>query len=143
MPIDEPEYNNENDLPLAQLMGDIPWNDFLTMDNRNTTTADTDGDWEAHLLAKVAGAEVENEDSSEGEDEGVIKYMTMKEAQMQVNHIVDACYHAYQPELIKTCSKLQVQVTDYRLLMAGQTMQQSIYDFVCLNVLLMLQIYCV
>ena len=59
---------------------------------------------------------------------------------MQVNHITDAGYHAQQPELIENCSKLQAQITDYRLLMAGLTTQQSIQDFVCLNVLLMLQI---
>ena len=62
-PIDEPEYNNEDDLPLAQLTGDIPWKDFLTMDENTTTTADIDGDWEAQLLAKLAAAKIEGEDS--------------------------------------------------------------------------------
>ena len=55
--------------------------------------------------------------------------MTMKEALVQVNHITDVCYYAQQQEIIKTCSKFQAQLTDYRLLMASQTMQQSIQDF--------------
>ena len=96
-------------------MGDIPWKDYLTTDDNTITTNDIDGDWEAQLLA-----EVESEDSGEEvEEEGVIKYMTVKEALVQVNHFISACCHAQQPELIKTCSKDQVQITDYRLLMAG------------------------
>ena len=111
-------------------MGDIPWKDYLTRDDNTSTAADIDGDWEAQLLAKADGAEVESEDSGEEEEEegDVIKYMTMEDALMQVNHITDACYHAQQPEIIKTCSKLQAQLTDYRLLMASQTTQQSIQD---------------
>ena len=61
---------------------------------------------------------VDCEDSGGGEEEeegGVIKYMTMKEEPMQVNHITDACYHAQQPELIKTCSKFQAQITDLQV----------------------------
>ena len=94
------------------------------------------------MLAKAASAEVESEDSGE-EEGGEINYMTMREALVQVNHISDACYYAQQLEINKTCSKLQAQLTDYRLLMASQTMQQSIQDFLCLNVLVMLQICCV
>ena len=80
------------------------------------------------MLAKAAGAEVESEDGGEEEEGGVINYMTMREALVQVNHISDACYYAQQLEINKTCSKLQAQLTDYRLLMASQTMQQSIQD---------------
>ena len=40
-------------------MGDIPWRDYLTVDDNTTTTADVGGEWEAQLLAKAAGAEVE------------------------------------------------------------------------------------
>ena len=61
------ECSNEDDLPLAQVIGDIQWKGYLTMDD-NTTT-------------------------------------------------------------IVTCLKLQAQITDYRLLMVGQTTQQSIQDF--------------
>ena len=112
-PIDEPECNNEDDFPLAQLVSDIPWIDYLTVDDNTTTTADIDDDWKAQLLAKAAGAELES----------VIEYIGIKEALVQVNHISDACY--------------QAQITDYRLLMAGQTTPQSIP-----YVLLMLQICC-
>ena len=63
------------------------------------------------------------------EEGGVIKYVTMKEALAQVNHITDAYSHAQQPELIECCSKLHVQNIHYRLLMAGPTTQQSIEDF--------------
>ena len=125
-------------------MGDIPWKDYLTMADNTTTTANIDYDWEAQLLAKAAGAAVESKDNGEEEeDRGVIKYMTMKEALVQVKYIIDACYHAQQPELIKTWSKLQAQITDYRLLMAGQTTQQSTHNVVCLSVLSVLQICCV
>ena len=86
------------------------------------------------MLANAAGAVEEEEEG------GVINYMTMKEALVQVNHIIDACYHAQHPQLIKSCSKFQAQITDYRLLMASQTTQQSIQHFLCLNMLLMLQI---
>ena len=107
------------------------------MEDNTTTTADIDGDWQAQLLAKAADEGVESEDSGE-EERGVIKYLTMKEALMQVNYIIDACYHAQQPELTETCSKLQVQISDYRLLMAGPTMQLGIQDFLCFIVLLRL-----
>ena len=80
------------------------------------------------MLAKAAGAGVESEDSSEQEEGGVIKYMRKKEARVQVKYIIYVCYHAQQPELIEICSKLQGEITDYRLLMAGQTTQQSIPD---------------
>ncbi len=83
------------------------------------------------MLAKAAGAEVESEESGdeEGELRGVINYMTMREAPVQVNHITDACCYAQQQEIIKTISKLQAQLTDFRSY--------------CLNVLVMLQICCV
>ena len=107
-------------------MGDIAWKNYLTVDDNTTTTTDTDGNWEDQLLAKAAGAKVETEDSGE-EEGGVTKYMAMKEALVQVNHIIEACSHAQQQELNETFSKLQVQITDYRLLMAGQTTQQKYY----------------
>ena len=115
-------------------MADIPWKDYLTTDDKTTTAADIDGDWEAQLPAKAAGAERESQDSGE-EERDAIKYTTTKEALVQVNHTIDVCYHAEQRELIETCSKLQVEITAYRWLMAGQTTQQSIQDFLCLNVL--------
>ena len=42
------------------------------MDDNSTTIADIDGEWEAQLLAKAAGAEVESEDNGEEELGGVI-----------------------------------------------------------------------
>ena len=59
----------------------------------------------------------------------MINYMTIKEALVQVKHIIDACYYAQQPKIIKTFPKLQARTTDYRMLMAGQTIQQIIQDF--------------
>ena len=61
------------------------------MGENTTTTTDIDGDWEAQLLAKASSAEVEIKDSGE-EEGGVIKYMTIKEALVQVN-----CMHAIMP----------------------------------------------
>ena len=71
---------NKDDLPLAQLPGDIPWKDYRTMDKN--TTQDLDDDWQLKQLAKVGGAQIKSEGS--GEDESVSKYTSMKEALLQV-----------------------------------------------------------
>ena len=84
------------------------------------------------MLAKAAGEEVQSEDS--GEDEGdVTKYVSMKEAPVQVIHIIAACFHAQQPQVTETSSKHQAQVTNYRLLVSGQNTQHNIQVF-CFNV---------
>ena len=53
-------------------MGYISWKDDLTMDDNSAAISDINGEWEAQLLAKAAGTEVESEDNDEEELGGVI-----------------------------------------------------------------------
>jgi hypothetical protein len=127
-PVDDPL--DEDDLPLA-LLGDVSWEDFVNMDKDTNTTSNIDANWEEQLVAKASGANIESEEDSgeEVEVEDDPKYISMKEALVQLKKIIDACYHAQQPQLIETASKLEAQITEYRLKQSCKTTQKNIRDF--------------
>ena len=95
------------------------------MSENTNIIQDSDGDWEVQLLAKAADAEVERKGNGDEEQGDVTRCMPMKETLVQASYVTDAYSHVDQPQLIESSS-----VTNYRLLMAGQTTPE-IHKIVC------------
>jgi hypothetical protein len=107
-----------------QLLGDMSWDDFVTMDKDTDTTAQIPDDWEKQLSTVAAQS-----DDSGDEDPIPTPTISSHTAMTAAGSLVDFAMSINDPAMMDVASKLQTMLVDYRVQKASTAVQKSIQDF--------------
>ncbi|KAK2171458.1 hypothetical protein NP493_1062g00044 [Ridgeia piscesae] len=112
-----------------RLLGDVSWDDYVTMDDATLTTETAGDDWEAAIVAQVRGEtqddDDEVDDSGDGEPE-TPPVITAREALLQVKNIVGFALGASDAHLLEAASNL---LQGHCIRQAALAEQKTITDF--------------
>ena len=113
------------------LMGDVSWQDFVTMDDRTLTTDIAGDDWEAAIVARARGESPEDDDADDsGEDEAeTLPVITARDALTQIKDVVGFALGASDARLLEVASTAQDLLQGHCIRQAALAQQKTITDF--------------
>ena len=99
----------------TELLGDVPWQTYVAMDDTTSTTDVTGDDWEAALIARAKGlktADQESEEKEVDEEEAEVVVITTRQAVSSVRDLLTFATRRGDVAMMDIVTKLQGVVED-------------------------------
>ena len=119
----------------AELLGDVPWQTYVAMDDATSTADVTGDDWEAALIARAKGLKTADQESEEKEvdeeEEAEVEevVITTRQAVSSVRDLLTFATRRGDVAMMDIVTKLQGVVEDCAISQASAAKQTPIGDF--------------